>query len=94
MMIEVTERAKVELKKILNNTVDNPMAGLRLVTNEQGQIGLGVDIEMPDDKTVEHEGSKVLLVQKDLAGKLESLVIDAEDSPEGVKLTIRQKPAE
>jgi Fe-S cluster assembly iron-binding protein IscA len=93
-MIEVTERAKQELKHLLTTTVDNPLAGLRLVTNEQGQIGLGVDVEMPDDKVVEHDGSKVLLVKEELANKLESLTLDVEDAPEGARLVIGRNSSE
>ena len=87
-MIDVTERAKQELKKLLANNVDNPLAGLRLTTNESQQLGLGVDIEREDDQVVEHDGSKVLIVENGLADSLSEVSLDVEDTPEGPKLVI------
>ena len=90
-MIGVTERAKKELKKILNDNVDHPEARLRLRINDQGQLGLGIDIEMPDDKVIEYEGSKLLLVEPELADSLEDIAIDVEDNDEGSQLVIVDK---
>lgn len=42
-MIEVSERAKQELKKILVANPDEPDTCLRLAVNEQGQLGLAID---------------------------------------------------
>ena len=39
-MIGATERAKQELKRILNANTDKPEACLRLTSNDQGQLGL------------------------------------------------------
>jgi Fe-S cluster assembly iron-binding protein IscA len=90
-MIVITERAKKELKKILTDNVDHPEARLRLRINDQGQLGLGIDIEMPDDKIIEYEGSKLLLVERELADSLEDIAIDVEDSDEGSQLVIIDK---
>ena len=89
-MVSVSERARGELKTILLDNVDNPEAGLRLSAGEAGQLRLGIDVEMPGDQVVEHEGSKVLLVEQELADNLKGLTIDAEDSPEGIKLVVVQ----
>lgn len=90
-MIGVTERAKKELKKILTDNVDHPKACLRLRTNDEGQLGLGIDIEMPDDKVIEYEGSKLLVVEPELADSLVDMAIDVEDSDEGSQLVIIDK---
>jgi Fe-S cluster assembly iron-binding protein IscA len=90
-MIGVTERAKKELREILTNNVDHPEACLRLRVNDQGQLGLGIDIEMPGDEIVEYEGSKLLLVEQGLANNLENIAIDVEDSNEGSQLVIIDK---
>jgi len=37
---------------------------------------------------VEHEESKVLLVEEDLADTLQGITIDIEDTPEGARLVI------
>ena len=63
-MITVTESAKKELQNILSANVDNPQARLRLTTDNQGQLGLGIDVEQAGDQVVEHEDSKVLVVEE------------------------------
>ena len=87
-MIGVTERARQELKRILTANTDKPEACLRLTANDQGQLGLAIDVERQGDQAVEHEDSKVLLVEKDLADTLQGITIDVEDTPEGAKLVI------
>jgi len=87
-MIGVTERGKAELKKILTDHVDYPLACLRLTMNEQGQLGLCIDVEMSDDEVVEYQGSKLLLVKRELANQFEGIAIDAEDKDEGTQLVI------
>ena len=85
-LMEVTERAKQELKKILTANTDKSEACLRLVTNEGGQLGLTIDVERDGDQTIEHENSKLLLTEKELADTLQGITIDVEDTPEGTKL--------
>ncbi|HEY78276.1 MAG TPA: adhesin [Dehalococcoidia bacterium] len=82
-MIGVTERAKKELKAILQANTDEPEACLRLISNEQGQLGLGIDKERQGDQVVEHDDSKVLVVENDLADSLQGITMDVQDSPEG-----------
>lgn len=87
-MIGVTERAKQELKKILSDKVDNPKAVLRLTATDKGRLGLIIDVETAADKVVEHEDSKVLLVEQELADRLEGITIDVEDTAEGSRLVL------
>jgi len=61
---------------------------LRLTANDQGQLGLAIDVEKQGDQAVEHEDSKVLLVEKNLADTLQEITIDVDDTPEGVRLVI------
>lgn len=44
---------------------------------------------MPGNRVVEHDGSKVLLVEEDLAASLEGLTIGVEDTPEGARLVVK-----
>ena len=81
-MIDVTEPAKQELKKILSSKVDNPLAGFRLITSGD-QFGFSIDVEMPGDRVVEYEGSKVLLVEGELATRLKGHTLDIEDTADG-----------
>lgn len=90
-MIEVTERAKKELKSLLTRNVDHPMACLRLRTNEEGKLGIGIDVKHPDDNVVEYEGSVLLVVEPKLAGTLTDVAIDLVEGPEGDELVITNK---
>ena len=87
-MINVTEQAKQELKRLLTSSVDWPGARLRLVNRGQGRLGLGIDIEAPDDRVVEYEGAKLLLVEPELASNLKRVTLDVDDTPDGVELVI------
>ena len=90
-MIGVTERAKQELKRILSAKVDNPQAGLRFISSGPDQFGLSIDIEMPGDQVVQHEGSKVLLVEHELATRLEGHILDFEDTPDGKNFVLVER---
>ena len=91
-MLGVTKRAREVLKGILSEKVDNPQAGLRLITSGQrGQFALSIDIEMPGDHVVEHKGSKVLLVDEGLAARFEGTTLDVEDTPRGPMLVLFQE---
>ncbi len=87
-MIAVTDRAKLELKRLLSASVDHPQARLRLTAKSPDQLGLGVDIENPDDHCVEHEGATVLVVEKELGDKLEGITLDVDDTSQGPQLVI------
>lgn len=89
-MISVTERAKQELKRILVDNVDNPLAGLRLTSDESGQLGLSIDVETKDDQVVKHDNAKVLIVENNLADSLSKVTIDVKDTQEGPKLVITE----
>ena len=54
-------------------------------------LGLGIDIENPGDQIVEFEGSKVLMVEQQLATRLEGVTIDVEVTEEGAKLVLVEK---
>lgn len=84
-MLTVTQRAKGELKRILSAKVDNPQAGVRLTATDQGRFSLGIDVETPGDQVVKHKGSKVLLVDHELATRLEGQTLDFTGTAEGPK---------
>jgi len=92
-MITVTERAKVELKKMLADKVDNPLALLRLTNSEKG-LGLMVDVEMPGDKVIEHENEKIMAVEGALADNLGGVTLDVEDAGEGPELVLVKAASE
>ena len=90
-MINVTERAKQELKRLLYQKVDWPEARLRLMDRGQGILGLGLDIELPGDQIVEYHGIEVLNVEPELAAKIKGITLDVDDTPQGAELVIDEK---
>jgi len=91
-MLTVTDNAKKRLKEIVSAKVNNPQDCLRLITSgPAGQYGFSIDREMPGDQIVEHKGTKVLLVEGQLADRLEGLTLDIEDTVNGPDLAISQK---
>jgi Fe-S cluster assembly iron-binding protein IscA len=87
-MITVTERAKEELGRLLAAKVDWPGARLRLVAREEGQLGLGIDIQQDNDRVIEHNGSVLLVVDDGLADSLTQITLDVDESPDGPELVI------
>ena len=87
-MINVTERAKKALKKLLTANVDLAEGRLRLMDRGQGKLGLGIDIEIPGDELVKYNGSTILVVEQGLVGNLKGVTLDVEDSVNGSKLVI------
>ena len=87
-MINVTERAKKALKKLLTANVDLPEGRLRLMDRGQGKLGLGVDIEIPGDELVKYNGSTIVVVEQGLVANLKGVTLDVEDSVEGSKIVI------
>ena len=90
-MIDVTERARQKLKRILSDTVDMPQARLRVIDRGEGKLGLGIDIEAPGDQVVEYEGTKVLVVEAGLATSLKGVALDVDDTSEHAELVISGK---
>ena len=89
-MINVTERAKQELKKLLSTSVDWPGARLRLIDRGQGILGLGVDIEAQGDQAIEYEGIIVLIVEPGLAFNLQQVTLDVDETTKGAELIISE----
>lgn len=90
-MIDITESARYELKRLLSSKVDNSYARLRLIARGKGNLGLGIDIELPGDEVMEHEGSGLLVVERELAASLKGITIDVDDTAEGPQLVIIEK---
>ena len=90
-MIGVTEQAKAELKEILVSNVDDPRACLRIKYDDNGQLGVAIDIERPEDQTVEYQGSIILVAEQELADGLSHVELDVEDTEQGRELIIVEK---
>ncbi|MFC1939610.1 hypothetical protein ACFLXO_02865 [Chloroflexota bacterium] len=87
-MVNVTKRARQELKRILTVAVDMPQARLRLIDRGQGKLGLGIDVEMPGDKLIDHDGLTVLVIEPEFASSLKGVTIDVDNTSDGVELVV------
>ncbi len=87
-MIYITERAKQELKRLLDTKVNWPGARLRFMDRGQGRFGLGIDIEKPDDIVMEFEGAKLMVIEPRLATDIKHFMLDVDDTPGGPELVI------
>jgi Fe-S cluster assembly iron-binding protein IscA len=94
-MLTVTERAKETLARLKRQSrIEDDDVGLRLslaasLEPGQGQFGLRADREALGDQVVEYGGTKVLLVEDELADALSDATIDAEPTERGDDLIIK-----
>ncbi len=89
-MMNITLKALVELKNILASSADYSYARLRLVSHGPDSFGLGIDIELPDDKVFEYEGCGLLVVNKALDATLDDITIDVDDTPKGLQIVFQK----
>ena len=91
-MINVTERARQELYKLLIANVDWTYACLRIIDRGQGNLGLGVDIETDGDYVMEYQGRKFLVVEPLIADSFAEITLDVDDTPAGPEVVISEVP--
>jgi len=89
-MLNVTERARAKLKKLLTTESVDRSVALRLGETMSGKLGVFADRERPDDQVVEHEGTAVLLIGREIAENVEGTTIDYEEGDPGPGLVIKK----
>jgi len=88
-MVHVTERAKEDIRRALTaEGVNDPEIGLRISRLESGDYTLNPDSEKEGDLVVEHEGAKVMLLDKGVSEALDGMTIDRDESVETPRLVI------
>ena len=91
-MLTVTEKAKEKLKEALlqEQTTETKVAFRITPTHSMpDRLGIALDREKEGDQVVESEdGIKVLLVESDLAQKLEGMVLDYHETLQSAGFTI------
>jgi hypothetical protein len=90
-MLQITDDAKAELKRLLTAKVDWPGARLRLLERSSGALGLGIDIAAAGDEVVEYEGDELLVIDGNLADRLEKVLLDVDTTSDGVVLVISEE---
>lgn len=83
-MVTVTTRAKEELKRVVEIRSLGPGKFLRLAVPPvwvgEGDFGIVVDDQGPEDQEFSFQGLRVLLVDSDLANRLSTSVLDFKQS--------------
>lgn len=90
-MLTVTATAKEKLKEILQGKSRVPEMTFRLVVSRSTprRLSIGLDKKRKGDQVVEsEEGTKLLLIGPNLAGELEGLVFDYQETPQGPGFTV------
>lgn len=88
-MVHVTDRAREQLRAIRARVAERPEACLRLRPNEKGQYGLYPDTEREGDQVVEHDGTPVLVIGRNMVAAMAGGTIDFEEIDGRAHWTLR-----
>jgi len=88
-MVNVTERAKRQLKRLISTT-GRPDTAPRLVLSGAGIFGLVADRESDGDQRIEHDGRVVLLIGPELVRPLAGSTLDWDETPHHARLVIKR----
>ena len=89
-MLTVTPLAAEKLKEAIQAQTTDPEVCIRLIPSpsKPNQLEMTLDKERKGDQVVESEGVKILLLSSELAPVLEGMVIDCQETPQGMHFTI------
>jgi Fe-S cluster assembly iron-binding protein IscA len=88
MALTVTEKATAALKELLKGHDHEEEQVLRLISDEEGNHGLQLDVPREEDQVVEHDGETVMVIDPSLSDGLTGNVLDLKETPSGASLTI------
>jgi len=89
-MLTVTAQAASKLKEAIQAQTTDPEVAIRLIpsASRPNQLDMALDKGEESDQVVESEGVKVLFVSSELDQVLDGMVIDCQETPEGVQFSI------
>ena len=87
-MLSITEPAAEHLSKLLNEADAPEGSAARFVASQEG-LSLQVDSPQADDKTVEHQGKTLLIMDSQVAELLDDKTLELEETEDGPTLTVR-----
>jgi Fe-S cluster assembly iron-binding protein IscA len=88
-MVQVTDRARQQLRAIRDSVTERPEVCLRFRSNEKGRFGLYPDTPREGDQVVEHDGTPVLVLGRDMAAAMAGRTIDFEEIEGRARWTLR-----
>ena len=86
-MVQVTERASTELRRLLTANYARPQQGVRLRLNQAGDLAMTIDVPHSGDSVIRRDNAPGLIVDGRLAGRLAQRVLDF-PSPSGGGFTL------
>jgi len=75
-MVQVTERATAELRRLLSNNFARPQQGVRLRLNQAGDLAMTIDVPHSGDSVIRRDNVPVLIVDGRLGTRLAQRVLD------------------
>ncbi len=75
-MVQITERAGTELRRLLTDNFARPQQGVRLRLNQAGDPAMTIDVPHSGDSIIRRDNLPVLIVDARLATGLAQRVLD------------------
>jgi Fe-S cluster assembly iron-binding protein IscA len=75
-MVQITERAGVELRRLLTEHFARPHQGVRLRLNQAGHLAMTIDVPHDGDSVIRRDNVAVLIVEGRLSSTLAKRVLD------------------
>ncbi len=75
-MVQITERATAELRRLLANNFARPQQGVRLRLNEAGNLAMTIDVPHSGDSVIRRDNVPILIVDGRLAARLARRLLD------------------
>lgn len=94
-MVQLTERASAELRRLLAEHVARPHQGVRLRLKQEGGLAMAIDVPHAGDSVIRRDNVPILIVDARLAMTLALRVLDfpeQSDAKRGFTLGWRSPP--
>ena len=89
-MVQITEGASTELRRLLTDHLARPQQGVRLRLNQAGGLAMTIDVPHAGDSIIRRDNLLVLIVDARLATRLAERILDFPGGPEsGGGFTLR-----
>ena len=92
-MVQITERAGVELRRLLTDNFARPQQGVRLRLNAAGDLAMTIDVPHAGDSIIRRDNLPVLIIDGRLSTQLALRVLDF-PSASGGGFTLRWRASE
>jgi Fe-S cluster assembly iron-binding protein IscA len=75
-MVQITDRANAELRRLLTDHFARPQQGVRLRLNQTGGLAMTIDVPHAGDSIIRRDTLPVLIVDARLAARLAERILD------------------